>query len=103
MSEAASLELLAKLPLYETRKVARAAKIAYAPFVRPSYRNGRLVVPILVAGHHIEFFPVSLEVETILKAMNPQGGWYLVFYEGGHVSASPPKHFEASATLLRAA
>ena len=94
MSEAALVE---QFPMYSTRKVVRAAKIVADPFRRPRFEDGAFAISVLLPLG-IRWFPVDHATEMRLATMRPQAGWYLVIYEGGFVSCTPPKEFEKAAT-----
>lgn len=72
------------LPAYESRKRVRAARIEHF-------------------GEHHQLHLHGGQVATVspewMKKHQPEVGWYVVQYEDGYVSASPPGPFESSHTM----
>jgi hypothetical protein len=85
-------------PLYQCFKQVRAAQIARIEISKPVNNDlTRIMARTLFFvwfGEGPEIPPVSIP-EDVYQKHKPQVGWYLVRYEDGYTSFSPPETFEA--------
>ena len=82
---------LSKLPLYQSHKKVRAAKIIAID--KDTAGQVRLVL-------EPEGFPPYPVTEDFVTRHKPQAGGYLVVYEDGYTSWSPAEPFETGYTRL---
>lgn len=87
------------LPLYQCHKQVRAAKIQSFTRTEPRVRLF-LEAPLGQGDEPTQLYVHDLDV-AVLDKHKPMVGWYLVVYEDGYESFSPPEAFESGYTLIR--